>query len=311
MTRSLSFVLTAFVWMSGLFAEDSTTSGDAVIWSEYAGSEIKITTTSRLAGAIHSLTWNGQEFINSHDHGRQLQSASNFDAGSRMIGETFNPTEAGSRYDGAGPTSTSRLLHLVAKGNSLQTTTQMGFWLRPGEKSGGHPSKNTTRLSNHLLTKRVTIGYRNLPNVIQYNVTFGIPVGESHKYAQFEAVTGYMPPVFSRFQTVDLTTGKLSALSDGPGEQSQPIVFSTNSGSHAMGIYSPDQPSAGFKNAGYGRWRFVAQKVVKWNCVFRIQNANGVTPGDYSFRSFVVVGELADVVKTMVQLKQHSSTAIR
>lgn len=27
------------------------------------GSEIVITTTSRLAGAIHSLTWNGKEFI--------------------------------------------------------------------------------------------------------------------------------------------------------------------------------------------------------------------------------------------------------
>jgi hypothetical protein len=304
MSRLLLIVLHLFVISRCSVAQEPAPSGDAVIRSDYAGSEIKITTTSRLAGAIHSLTWNGQEFIDSHDHGRQLQSASNLDAGSRMIGETFNPTEAGSRFDGAGSTSTSRLVHLIANGNTLQTTTQMAFWLRPGEKSSGHPAKNNTRLSNHLLTKRVTIGYRNLPNVIQYNVTFGIPIDETHKYAQFEAVTGYMPSEFSQFQTVNLETGKLSPLSDGPGEQSQPIVFSTKDGTHCMGIYSPQQPSPGFNNAGYGRWRFVSQNVVKWNCVFRVKDPNGVRPGDYSFRSFVVVGSVQEVVDTMIRLKK-------
>ncbi|HEY4259325.1 MAG TPA: hypothetical protein VGM98_04160, partial [Schlesneria sp.] len=92
----------------------SVPSGDAQIRSPYGGSEIAITTTTRLAGAIHSLTWKGQEFINSVDHGRQLQSASNFDAGSTFTPETFNPTEAGSVDDGAGPKSSSRLLHLIA-----------------------------------------------------------------------------------------------------------------------------------------------------------------------------------------------------
>ena len=87
-------------------------SGDAAIRAKAGTSEIVIRTTSRLAGAIDSLTWNGKEFIDSADHGRQLQSASNFDVGTRFTPETFNPTEAGSRGDGAGPTSTSKLLSL-------------------------------------------------------------------------------------------------------------------------------------------------------------------------------------------------------
>ena len=278
-------------------------SGDAVIRSPYAGSEIVITTTSRLAGAVHSVKWNGQEFIDSHDHGRQLQSASNFDAGSRFTGETFNPTEAGSRFDGAGKTSTSRLLHLIASGNKLQSTSQMAFWLRPGDKSSGNPAKNNTRLSNHLLTKRIVIGHDRFPNVIQYDVTFSLPVDERHTYAQFEALTGYMPPIFSDFFTIELSTGNLTTLSDGPGEQSLPIVFSTRSGSHAMGIYSPQQPSPQFKNAGYGRFRFTPQKVVKWNCVFRVKApGSGVPPGDYSYRCFAVVGTKAAVAETMVKL---------
>lgn len=297
-----SFITAVMLSATSQSARAQPPSGDAVIRAPCAGSEIVITATSRLAGAIHSLTWNGQEFINSTDHGRQLQSASNFDAGSAFTGETFNPTEAGSRFDGVGPTSTSRLLHLVARGNTLQTTSRMAFWLRPGEKSGGHPAKNTSDLSNHLLTKRVTIGYRDLPNVIQYDVTFGLPVDESHQYAQFEAVTGYMPPVFSQFLTLEMSSGTTAELSDGPGEQSKPVIFSTADGQYAMGIWSPDQPSPGYPNAGYGRWRFTSQKVVKWNCVFRIRDNNRVRPGDYSFCMFVIVGTRDDVVKTMMQL---------
>ena len=61
-------------WLSG--------SGDAVIRAPAGNSEIVITTTSRLAGAIHSLRWNGKEFIDSFDHGRQLQSAAKRSRGS-------------------------------------------------------------------------------------------------------------------------------------------------------------------------------------------------------------------------------------
>ena len=143
-------------------ADDSAPLGNAVIRAAAGNSEIVITTTTRLAGAIHSLTWNGKEFVNSADHGRQIQSASNFDAGMPFTPETFNPTEAGSVKDGAGPTSSSRLLHLIANGRELQTTNQMTFWLAPDGQSQGHPAKNTTVLSDHLLTKRVRIGFSNL-----------------------------------------------------------------------------------------------------------------------------------------------------
>ena len=276
----------------------------AVIRAPAGDSEIVITTTSRVAGAIHSLTWNGQEFIDSFDHGRQLQSAANFDCGTKFTSETFNPTEAGSRRDGKGETSTSRLLHLVATKDALQTTTQMAFWLAPGEKSAGRLAKNGETLSNHLLTKRVRIGYDGLPHVIQYDVTFSVPIGEKHTYAQFEAVTGYMSPKFKKFWRFNPKTSQLEPLSDGPGEQSHPVVFSTESGSHAMGVFSPDQPSPGYEQAGYGRFRFPQEQVVKWNCVFRIRNPEGVKPGEYAFRTFVVVGDLKTVAKSLRTLHE-------
>ena len=282
------------------FAEDRV-SGEAVIRARAGKSEIVITTTSRVAGAVHSLTWGGREFIDSFDHGRQLQSASNFDSARRFIPEVFNPTEAGSMRDGAGPTSSSKLISLIAQDNELTTVSQMAFWLAPGEKSQGHPARNTTVLSNHLLTKRVRIGYEDLPHAIKYTVTFTVPDGEVHTYAQFEAVTGYMPPAFSRCWTW-IAPGKLAELDWTAGEQPHPVILATESGSHAMGVYSPDQPSPGFENAGYGRFRFEAEKVNKWNCVFRVRNPEAIEPGEYTFKLFVLVGTLDDVTSSMARL---------
>jgi len=281
---------------------DDLPSGASVIRGRAGASEIVIATTSRLAGAIHSLTWNGKEFIDSADHGRQLQSAANFDCGEKFIPEVFNPTEAGSMSDGAGEKSSSRLLKIRVEGGFLETTTQMAFWLRPGEKSLGNPARNDRVLSDHLIRKRVQIGYKSLPRAIQYDVTFTVPIGEPHHYAQFEAVTGYMPAEFHEFHTFDPQTRQLLPLSDGPGEQSLPIVFSMTGGTHAMGVYSPDQPSRGYEAAGYGRFRFSAEKVNKWNCVFRLKDAGGIAAGDYSFRTFVIVGSREDVRTTLVKL---------
>lgn len=286
------------------FAEAPT--GDAVVRGKAGKSEIVVTTTKRLAGAVHSLTWDGVEFIDSADHGRQLQSAAAFDCGKPGFhAECFNPTEAGSRHDGAGDTSTSRLVWQRAGGNELSTITRMAFWLRPGEKSDGKPALNEAARSDHFVSKRVAVGYKTWPHAVDYRVTFRVPPGEPHTYAQFEALTGYMPPAFSKFHTLNVTTGELTELSDGPGEQAMPVVFATADGKHAMGVWSPDQPSKGYERAGYGRFRFAAEKVVKWNCVFRVKEPKGVPAGESAFRMIVAVGTTDDVRTTLSEIAKE------
>lgn len=287
------FLVSGWLMVAPVYAE--LPAGDATVRAPAGPSEIVIKTTSRLAGAIDSLTWNGKQFIDSFDHGRQLQSASNLDCGTPILAETFNPTEAGSRRDGCGPTSSSRLLHLVAGTGAIQTTCRMAFWLAPGEKSGPNLAKNEKILSDHLLTKRVRIGYRGMPHVISYDVTFSVPIGERHREATFEALTGYMPQEFERFMQFDRQTGQLEPLTDGPGEQLRPVVFALASGTHAMGIYAPPQPASKTTGPSYGRFRFHAERVVKWNCVFRVRNEDGIWPGEHSYRMFVVVGDLSTV----------------
>ena len=266
--------------------------GNSTIRGKTEDSEIVIVTTSRCAGAIHSLIWRGHEFLDSYDHGRQLQSASNLDLGTPITGETYNPTEAGSRDDGAGAKSTSQLLSLRAKGNRLETNSKMAFWLAPGEDSGGNPAKNTTKLSNHLLHKVVKIGARGRPHLISYDVTFSLPKDEVHTAAVFEALTGYMPAEFSRFWRFDPDSQSLKPLSDGPGEQPQPVILATEDGAYAMGIYSSDP-----QTKGYGRFRFPVEQVTKWNCVFRI--ANPKPGGVYQYHHLIAVGTLNQVQEEM------------
>src|ERR1700761_7197172 len=77
------------------------------------GHRLTLTSSAKYAGAIYSLKWNGVEFLNSGDHGRELQSAATFDG----LGECYNPTEAGSSLDATRDTSTSKLLSFSTNGN--------------------------------------------------------------------------------------------------------------------------------------------------------------------------------------------------
>ena len=293
--------------LTGTHTIGTKPSGDSQISASVGGSSLVIRTTARLAGAIGSLTWKGKEFINNYDHGRELQSASSYDG----FGECFNPTEAGSGHDGTGSGTTSELQALSASGNVLSTQTRMAYWLRPGETSpycGSAPSaRNNYSVSNHILNKKVTIGFQGMPHVIEYLINF--TVSEHHNSATFEALTGYMTPEFSKFWTYDPTTKALSALSDGPGEQINPVILATPDGNYAMGIFSPDLPQWPGTNLGYGRWRFPASQYpgtgnacVKWNCVYRISD---VYPGIYSFRCYPIVGTLSDVTSSIDRLYEY------
>jgi hypothetical protein len=260
------------------FAQAPAVSGDAELSGTMGGKPLVIRTTSRLAGAIDSIKWAGVEFIDSHDHGRQLQSALNADVDGVFHVECYNPTEAGSVVDALGPKSTSRLEAISVLDGSLWTRTRMAFWLAPGMKSGGHLALNTTLLSDHVLNKKVRIGRPGMDNVLDYKVTFTVPGDRPHKFLQFEALTGYMPWSFSEELRFDAKTESLVPLPRQDGEQRDPVVLSTPSGSHAMGIFTPERSPAGQPPVGYGRFKFEHEKVVKWNCVFRVRQPEPIKP---------------------------------
>ena len=93
---SIAAVVLAFLAVSanadGSSVRWPSPNGRAAIAKPFAGSEIVVSASARTAGAIDSLTWNGREFLNSFDHGRELQSAASFDG----FGECLNPCMDGS-----------------------------------------------------------------------------------------------------------------------------------------------------------------------------------------------------------------------
>jgi len=298
--KALLCLLPAF-----LLAQAPVVSGDAEISGLVGGKPLVIRTTSRLAGAIDSVKWDGVEFIDSHDHGRQLQSAINADVDGVYHVECYNPTEAGSVVDALGPKSTSRLEFLSVKDGVLETRTRMAFWLAPGMQSHGQPAQNRKLLSDHVLTKQVRIGRPGMDHVIDYKVTFTVPDDGPHKVLQFEALTGYMPTTFSEELRFDAKSSALVPLPRKNGEIRDPLVLSTPSGSHAMGIFTPDRPPQGQPPVGYGRFLFEHDKVAKWNCVFRLRQSEPIKPGDYSFRCYVVIGTREDCRLALVALTQE------
>ena len=285
-------------------AQAPAVSGDAEISGTIGGKPLVIRTTSRLAGAIDSVKWDGVEFIDSHDHGRQLQSALNADVDGVFHVECYNPTEAGSVVDALGPKSTSRLEFLSTNDGILSTRTRMAYWLAPGMKSGGHLAQNTTLLSGHVLNKQVRIGRPGMDHVLDYKVTFDLPSDRPHKFLQFEALTGYMPWSFSEELRFDAKTETLVPLPRQNGEQRDPVVLSTPSGSHAMGVFTPERPRAGQPAVGFGRFKFEHEKVVKWNCVFRLRQDKPIPP-HHSFQLYVVIGTREDCRRTLAALTQE------
>ena len=70
-----------------------------------------------MGAGVDSLVWNNKQFINAHDHGRELQMACNTDT----FTECYNPTECGGRDDGSGSSTMTKILNVSASGHVMQT----------------------------------------------------------------------------------------------------------------------------------------------------------------------------------------------
>src|SRR5258708_1955909 len=216
--------------------------GNSQISAIAGGSSLTISTSDQTAGAITSIIWNGKEFINSYDHGRELQSAEAFDE----LGECYNPTEAGGRYDTS--KSSSIFKSIQAQGNVLTTQTDMAFWLSPGENYGRacnpnlpnsqSSAQNTTYTAGYLLDKKVTIGLPGVSDqIIKYETTFTIP--KLHSIGGIQVIPGNIPSNFTNFWSYNPYSGLATPLLATPntsGRFVDPVILSTADGKYAMGV---------------------------------------------------------------------------
>lgn len=270
----------------------------------------------RTAGAIDSVFWKGQEYINSWDHGRQLQPAV-FVNGDGICN---NPTMAGGDYDGVGPTTHSVRTETSSSGVTVVSKVLAAYWNAPGQVvpkfycptlpetypgSGQVVTAKTKYTSDYKIETQVTPGYK-YPNVIKYYTNIVIP--ESVSSLMNEAVTGYLPGDLSYFYAYDLAGQKTLTLLSSDSEQDKPLVVSNAAGDKAMGVWSPGLPQPGIPPQlavlGYGVGHHPSSRPIestmKWNVVYRHGAAN---PGaTFAYTTYIIVGSKTEVAARMSQL---------
>lgn len=291
------------------------------------GSAIELTSYPvSMGGAFGSLKWKGMEFINIHDRGRQLQSASHFDG----HGECYNPTEAGAALDkadnGRGTDkipSSSKPFDIRFGAAEITTRIAPAFWLS-GRRVGGGCAQGAQvagPATGHLFSKHVVMNYKGLPNAISYEVEYKNPAGVPKNLGVYEALTGYLITDFTQVFTLSSQNGSLKSETtftpiSGPGfpgdsgvlkreQKEEPMIIATGNGSHAMGIMFPQQQVLG-RFDGYHFWKFGGPggprgaASTKWNIAVFDQ-----TPGEQpqrNFRIVLVVGSLKKVQESLYQL---------
>jgi hypothetical protein len=260
-----------------------------------------ISASDRTAGAVDSVVWNNYEFINSFDHGRELQIAYTFGTS-----ECNNPTQAGNNHDGLGPTSSSVLQSIGASGNVLTSEVLPAYWLEPGEHEAQvlpncQVALNTKIVSDYLSTFRIVA---NFP-VIEYD--FNVTIAENHTVMKIEAPTGYMTGDFTAFMAIKPNGTMFQIQNPGNGKPVRnfvPIVNTTPDLKYAVGVFPLKYPFTEYP-VWHSTYTFVQGNPIasstKWNSVW---NASvPVVQGDLlEFKTRICIGDYEMVLDCMSTL---------
>ncbi|MEE2829158.1 MAG: putative metal-binding motif-containing protein [Myxococcota bacterium] len=282
---------------------------------DLVGSEVTLTANRVAGGAIWQLHWQGMDFLNHYDFGRQLQIAMQLNG----AGEGDNPTEAGDRHctpgDPEGWRHGSPVVDLTVQGSTLSSETIPMQW-QPEGFYGPTPfdTRSVPVLWNGRIGKEVELDFAGLPGLIKWTTHVQFPQDQGQ--VNLELATAYLNGNFSSFYTYDASSSALvdkSALipeggcvdpTGDPDQQHEAggVILATPAGDYAMGVYR-NRPLNAVE--GYGLCRFLSTggtgpadfATTKWNLLER--PTGGLSAGRYSWELYVLVGSLADVQALM------------
>jgi hypothetical protein len=296
----------------GAYGRTGTRTGDA----EFGNSTIAVKTSAGFGGSISSLVYGGQEFINTSDHGRELQMAMFLD----NLGECLNPTEAGNFKDQPG-TSSTRILSTSVGPGTFFSHVNPAYYVLQGQQAGSTNPCTTgvmaTNPSADQFKKWVTVGAGGNAHVIEYKAYYRLSQSRSTVY--FEAPTAYLRNIFNRHLRFNPANGELHEYREIDSDANQatnylggtvPAILAAGDG-WAMGMWSPDE-------AG-GRINYnVHQFYFSWDTTGASSTSKltvgvgyGASPPlEVNIRTYIIVGSLQTVVNTMQALYNASPTNV-
>ncbi len=278
----------------------------------YSAGGITEGSDSVAGGAVASWIWNGQQFIDTHDYGRYMQS----DVFIPIGATTYNPIEAGDIISGPtyGPTDqwhgSPVLQNQITNGVHVTRAIPLEYGL-PG--TGGYPITTDVPAvyTGWLIGKNLTLNYGGAGSVAKYETVIQTSAAVTGVTA--EIPTAYLTAgVFTNFFTYEAGSNTLTAVtppngctaSKGlpfmPSSGKGGVILSNASGSYAMGVYGDKTTASGGPLVAYfALWNFGAcGGVNKWSAVFYGNMAAGAALYD----TYVVTGTLSTVVQSMYNM---------
>ena len=281
-------------------------------------------TSNRVAGcSLWSWEYDGVDYVNVYDFGRQIQVAMNLKDPRARPPMRNNPTEAGGRVSNGGIPQDyhgSPCLEVrnerEGTASPVQTTIAVPLEWDP-EKYGGGPA-NPVLWRDVRIGKRITLGYRGLRGVARYETIVVVPGKASLETYDpvIEIPSVYLPAEFTDFHQFDATDGNDRPLPLVPGvlDAAQPpsgiggVIVQTADGAAAFGIYGAWSERGGSVTRDLGQWQYVyfpwgghgpmSHGTAKFNAGYH----GPLKAGENRFTTYLVSGSAAEVRASMRRL---------
>lgn len=276
---------------------------EQLLWLQ--GNAIKVVSNLVTGGTVWELWWNGKQFLDHLDYGREMQASLN-------LGNDALPTEGGDKWTNSNTffMHGSPVVEAYNSGTTQVTKAVPLEWNNELFNASGSQHEvviyKDFKLGKNLkLDQSLNLGsYSYLNNqIITYETTFYTPI--ELPGVHIEIPTAYLPLEFNRFFEIDATQSDLNVglteVSLNVGESQQApiesaggIVIANSNLNYAMGVYinidlakSLDSDSNAvyyFRNWSFGN-------TSKWSSA----RYGTIAAGNNTYTTYVIVGTLDDV----------------
>ncbi len=282
---------------------------------------VTATVNAVAGGAFWSWTWSGNQFLNTADNGREMQSA--FYYGYHTDGSwTQNPTEAGDWVTGnAQDRHGSPVISTSISGTVISTRAVPLEWNSPPPD----PQVNSDRATIYkdvIIGKNVDLNFYNMPGIASYTTVLTLPNAVSG--ASLEMPTAYLNAMYDHFWAYDAKMQHETAATPTPcvknvevnSGQYLPsgyggVIIGKGDRSAALGVYAR-LDTVGGPASYFTLWQLdngtgsCKNGANKWSVVrgdpTQPSSSTNFPSGTSSYQTFVLTGTVDSIESNMRQL---------
>ncbi len=268
-------------------------------------------------GATWRWYWNGTQFVNHGDYGREIQGAFYFET------TPLNPTEAGDFMTmGTLDQSLKHGSPILRFENQGDTQITRAIPLEWDPTQHGGDQDHPVIWDTLVLGKDLTLNYQNLGPVAQYTTHLVLPAATKGTLAD---PAGYLPSNFDRFWTYDAKSKSLTEVTAAMPNGCTPassgyafnvdfggIIMSDASGANAMGVYGVNLSNGG-STTYFAMWKFdcwgdgaseTASDNTAWSAVYGNGTDVVFPAGESTYNVYLITDTVQNVTARMDDLFQ-------